>query len=688
MRTTKKMRGFNRLFLFGILLLVLSGNSAAVEDTRIMVPSPDVYGPQLPIRRIAGPQWAAGMELRGNLLYVLGAHALWIYDVTDPLQPRPIGKCDGLFNGRQIALSGSTACIAARANGLYLVDISDPRHPRQLSRFDTIELATGVAAAGPVAFVSLRVYGIECVDISDPAQPRHLSLTKTPEAQSSWYDAGKLYVGNWAPCSMSILDLANPCAPELLCNHPLSGYGDGLMAAGSLGLASTGHHARIGSPEKRKNNGHGFDLIDLANPLHPKTLSHFHFPPYFSRGNDFWTVRLSGNIVIAADSHNGVFLVDISDRRNPKGVAHLRLPEVPSSAGGVRPDAVSGIAPGNNVVYLSGVRTGLFLAEIPGIQPMNTPDTPPPVIPPAVSSSSVPGFFCYDAGGQVRAAAVRGDIAWIAASHAGIHAVRLTDDGIKPLAVHPVPEAYDCKVSDDRLYVAEGANGLAVYQILPEGKLALLGRSQKLPSGELAQLVWVIQGTPYAVVSARTGTLRFFDVSDPARIAQVFTHRQISLLYGDLLCDRLLGGKYIANNWHSGGLAWYDLSGSRPAVANRVVERLNGHLDGLTALNDKLLMLNQGRYALLSPNQPGPSKTWKRYSAGEPLRGIPSVDGTTVAISHRSTGKVGVYDFSNPEAARPVRKRSWKFDVPPGTVSFWRGRLVIPLSYRGLLLEQ
>lgn len=688
MRTIKKMRDINRLFLFGALLLALSGNAAAVEDTRIMVPSPDVYGPQLPIRRIAGPRWGAGMELRGNLLYVLGSHALWIYDVTNPLSPRQIGKLDGLFNGRQIALSGSTACIAARANGLYLVDISDPRHPRQLSRFDTIELATGVAAAGPVAFVSLRVYGIECVDISDPAQPCHLSLTKTPEAQSSWYDAGKLYVGNWAPCSMSILDLANPRAPKLLCNHPLSGYGDGLTVASLLCLASTGHHARTGPPEQRKNNGHGLDLLDVTNPRQPKNLSHFHFPPYFSRGNDFWTVRFSGSTAIAADSHNGVFLVDISDRRNPKGAGHFRLPEVSSPAGGVRPDAVSGIAPGNNVVYLSGVRTGLFLAEIPGIRPMKAPDSPPPVIPPPVPVSRVPGFFRYDAGGQVRGVAVNGDIAWIAASHAGIHVVRLTDDGIKPLAVHPVPEAYDCKVSDDRLYVAEGSNGLAVYQILPEGKLTLLGRSQKLPSGELAQLVWVIQGTPFAVVSARTGTLRFFDVSDPARIAQVFTHRQISLLYGDLLCDRLLGGKYIANNWHSGGLTWYDLSGSRPAVANRVVERLNGHLDGLTALNDKLLMLNQGRYALLTPNQSGPSKTWKRYSAGEPLRGIPSVDGTTVAISHRSTGKVSVYDFSNPEAARPVKKRSWKFDVPPGTVSFWRGRLVIPLSYRGLLLEQ
>ena len=334
MKATPKKWGFNRFFLFGALLLTLSGNAAAGEDTRIMVPSLDVYGPRLPIRRIAGPQWAAGMELRGNLLYVLGSHALWIYDVTNPISPRQIGKLDGLFNGRQIALSGSTACIAARANGLYLVDISDPRHPRQLSRFDTIELATGVAAAGPVAFVSLRVYGIECVDISDPARPRHLSLTKTPEAQSSWYDAGKLYVGNWAPCSMSILDLANPRNPKLLYNHPLSGYGDGLMVVGPLGLASTGHHARTGPQEQRKNNGHGLDLIDLANPLQPKTLSHFHFPPYFSRGNDFWTVRLSGDTAIAADSHNGVFLVNISDRRNPKGVAHLRLPEVRRTAGG------------------------------------------------------------------------------------------------------------------------------------------------------------------------------------------------------------------------------------------------------------------------------------------------------------------------------------------------------------------
>ena len=201
-------------------------------------------------------------------------------------------------------------------------------------------------------------------------------------------------------------------------------------------------------------------------------------------------------------------------------------------------------------------------------------------------------------------------------------------------------------------------------------------------------MIWKPEGSRFAVVSARTGVLYFLDVSDPARMKKVFQHRQIGLLYGDLFCDRLLGGRYVANNWHSGGLAWYDLSGEKPVLANRVVERLNTHADGLAALNGKLLMINHGRYVLLEPNQPGPSREWKRCSVGERISGVPTVDDTLVATSHRSDRLVRLYDFSNPEAARPIPNRRWKFPDVPGTVGFWRGRVVIPLSYRGLLLEK
>ncbi|MGN1364427.1 MAG: hypothetical protein ACI406_03620, partial [Victivallis vadensis] len=448
---------------------------------------------------------------------------------------------------------------------------------------------------------------------------------------------------------------------------------------------SIGYHAKTGPKENLRNNGHSINLIDISNIRKPRTISSFPFPPFFSRGNDFWTVRFSGNTAVAADSHNGVFLVDISDPLQPKGAGQLQLPPVASPAGGTRPDAVSGVAAVDGVLYLSGVRTGLFLAEIPRLRREPERKSVPPVIPPPLPAKPVPGFFTYDAGGRVRGVAIHGDLAWVAAGSAGIHTVRLSEKGISPVAVLPVTEAYDVKYSDGLLYAAEGAAGVAVYRPDEAGRLTLLGRCQ---FGPLAQLIWKPEGSRFAVVSARTGVLYFLDVSDPARMKKVFQHRQIGLLYGDLLCDRLLGGRYIANNWHSGGLAWYDLSGEKPVLANRVVERLNTHADGLAALNGKLLMINHGRYVLLEPNQPGPSQEWKRYSAGERISGVPTVDGTIVALSHRADREVRLYDFSNPEAARPIPERRWKFPDVPGTVSFWRGRVVIPLSYQGLLLEK
>lgn len=674
------------LLTIGIAVTASLLSSAPVEDTAVAAPDAAKYGPLYPVRKIeGGPARATGMVIRGEYLYALGDGMLWIYDISKPNSPQLAGRTGTFPEGRQIAVSGNVACIAARSHGLFLVDVSNPSEPKRLSRFATVELATGVDAVESVCFVAERQYGVECIDITDPEKPLFLSLTRTPEAQSVIYNSERIFVGDWAAGQITILDASNVRALRQIAAHPLSGYGDGLAIRGLLCLAATGHHAKTGPEETRKNNGHSLNLIDISNVRKPQTISTFHFPPFFSRGNDFWTVRLSDKIAVAADSHNGVFLVDISDPRHPKGVGQLQLPQVASPAGGSSPDAVSGIAVADGVLYLSGVRSGLFLAEVPALRREPELNSTPPEIPPPVPAKPIPGFFVYDAGGPVRSVTVHGDLAWVAAGPAGIHTVRFSERGIQPVAVHPVPEAYDVKYSDGLLYAAEGAAGVAVYRPEESGRLTLLGRYS---FGPLAQLIWKPEGTRFATVSARTGRLYFLDVSDPARMTKVFQHQQLGLLYGDLFCDKLLGGRYVANNWHSGGLAWYDLSGEKPIPANCVVERLNAHMDGIAAINGKLLMINHGKYVLLEPNQPGPSQEWKRFSAGERISGVPTVNGTLVATSHRSNREVRVYDFSNPEAAKPLRNRSWQFPDVPGTVAFWQGHVVIPLSYRGLLLEK
>lgn len=669
-----------------LVSVMLIQTVSAGEDTKIADVDLDKYGPLVPVSEIVGPSRAMGVCVRANNLYVIGENQLFIYDIFVPLKPKLLGKIDGLGNVRQIVVRGTMAYVAAREFGLWLIDVSDPAKPHVISRFGTIELATGVEVAGTIAFVAQRHYGVELIDVSDPARPRHLVLHKTNEAQSVVYDRGKLFVGNWAGSEMTVLDVTNPRVPSEMSITKLSGYGDGLTVSGHYCYAATGHHSRLGKPEEKINNGHGLDVIDITDLKSPKVTGSIRFPAFFSRGMDFWTVRLSGQTAVVADSHNGVFLLNVSNSKQPVAVGQIRLPE-PLKHSDKRPDAVSSVAIGVGVVYVTGARTGLFVAEVPYLTKPALHEESAPLPGPDIADKSVAGFIQYDAQENVRAVAVNGDTAYIAASTGGLHVVRLTANKIEPLTVNPIPFVYDVKFSAGKIYLAEGADGIGVYSVGADNQLIPLGHC-KLPGNNYAQLLWVPKGSHYAIVSSRAGALYFIDISNPSKMSMVFKHQQRGILYCDLLCDEILDGRYIANNWHSGGLAWYDISGSKPVTANLIEQRLNSYSDGLCVLNGQLLMVNRGKYVLLNPNQPGPTNDWKRHWAGELLFGVPTVNGNMIAFSDSIKKTVRVYDFSVPTSAKPIPSRRWDFDYLPGTVSFWQDQLVIPLGYRGLLLEK
>lgn len=653
--------------------LILTGGLTAGEFGSPVSPVP-----------VDGLTKGMGVFLRGDRLYAVGGGELAVYNVAEPLKPRLLGKLNGLGNVRQIVVRGNRAYIAAREHGLWIVDASNDAAPKVISRFDTVELATGLDVAGPVAFVGQRNYGVELVDVSDPAHPRHLSDRRTSEAQSLRYDSGKLYVGNWAECELTIFDVTDPRNPRECSNTPLSGYGDGVDVRGNLCFAATGHHARTGAD--RAGNGHGLDILDISDPSKPVPVGRLKFPKLYRLSNDFWSVRLSGDTAVVADTHNGVFLCDGKDPAHPRITGRILLPEV-TFRGEVFPDAVSSIAVGDGVVYLTGVRTGLWAAAVPGLHP-DAAVPKGPAIPPPVPKKDPEGFFGYHPGGRVRGVAVRGDIAYVAAGSAGLHIVRLSGHGIEPLAVHRVGHAYDVKLRDGLLYLAEGEDGFGIYRLDGETGLAEVGRARMpQPWNDLAQLIWVPEGSPLAVVSSRGGLLRFYDVSDPAKIRKLLEHNQIGILYGDFACGELIDKRWFVNNWHVGGLAWYDLSGERPVPGGKK-ERISSANDGLAVVNGKLLVFIRGKYALAGAAEKDKPEKWTLHSAGEPLSGIPTVDGPVVAVSWNSRKSVRLYDFSSPENARPLSDRRWTFDDYPGTVAFWRNKCVIPLGNQGLLLEK
>jgi hypothetical protein len=279
------------------------------------------FGPSLVNTFNVGIGPTNDIAIDGKHAYAIGKRTLHVLDISQSGKPRPVGKLGGLGNARQIVVENGLAYIASREDGLFIVDVRDPNAPQLAGRHDTIEFATGICKSGNVLFVACRQFGVELVDVSDPSSPRHLSTVRTGEAQSVAERDGYLYVGVWASSEVVTVDVQNPWIPQITSRTPLDGYGDGVDVSGNFLYAATGHHSRRRPKSKLGDpgfgTGHGLEILDIANPAFPKQVARVKFPALYNIRHDMWSVSISGDYAFVADTHNGVFVLNIAKPLRP-----------------------------------------------------------------------------------------------------------------------------------------------------------------------------------------------------------------------------------------------------------------------------------------------------------------------------------------------------------------------------------
>lgn len=649
---------------------------------------PTVYGKPLAYRKVEGVGPCIAAEVVGDRLYAIGRGKLYVLDISRPEEPRLLGSLAGLGTTRQLVVRDSLAYITARQDGLWVVDVSDPAKPVLVSHYDSVEMATGIWLSGDVGFIATRCYGVEIIDVSDSRHIRHVSTLKTGEAQSCWTRDGLLYIGDWAPRKLLIADVKNPRQPVFVGEAPLDGYGDGGCLRGNICYASTGHHSRAAKKEEAEGHGHGLDIYDVADPTQPKLLGRVKFPPLYCIFNDMWSARVAGHYCFAADTYNGLFVVDVADPTQPAIVAHAQFPPATVADGRVFADSIGGIALAQNVIYAAGNATGLYVVSVPGLASpvVPEPDQAPVLPPPSAKADEVPGFATYRTDGQVRAVALQDDVAWVACGAAGLHTVRLGKT-LEPLAVHQ--NGHDiCYVSclGNRLFTAEGAGGMAIYDIGPDYLLTERARLD-IPRQGVRQVVVPAPGQ-FALVHCGGPVAYVVDLRDIDHPRVALKDSQVGLFYGDQLVDHLFADRYLVAFWQRSGPAWYDISGEEPVlVGNTPDTSLYSWTDGACALGESLLVVKRGKYHLLEPNEQRNTSDLPGYSVdGIRLDGRPSTDGKTLVCTSRDKRTVTILDIADP--TQPKLKRRFDLTGHPGACAFRQGRILIPAGYQGLLVEQ
>lgn len=686
------------------------------------------YGRAIPFRKVPGSGGALAVEISGGRLYALENNGLSIYSLDDPKNPQKLGYIGGMGNVRQLRVRGKTAFLTSRQCGLWAVDVSDERNPRILSNFDAVEMATGLDVAGDVAFIGNRVYGIQCVDVSDPANMRHISSYQTDESQSVSYRDGLLFSGDWAGGEVTVLDVSDLSSPKPLSGIKLDGYGDGMAIRGNLLFASTGQHKKSGPEEARHGAGHGLDIFDITDPKKPVKLSKTAFPSIYFGPCDYWTPRLSGNYCFASDTINGLFLLDVSDASKPKILGNLILPKtdpedpkkgVPfqqiMDPGIPQGDPVSSIAVGDGVLYMSGNYTGIYLAEFPGIAKPEPRDVGAlPRLPERAFPGEDSGVF-YSSGLELsqptRAVAVHGDIAYTANVWNGVKIYQLSRDGVAQIGRVDIPYAAYVKRSGDRLYVAEGQNGIGVYRIKTATELEEISRLPVLEKGlNFVQFLWAFEGTDTIAATCAQPRINFVNFTDLAQPEIVHSESAGQLLYGSYGSQNLAAGRYFGLTRHGGGFMVFDLQGRKVSRVWYDSFPMCSQTGGVAAAGDELLVMRCGGYARFNPVHPlatleltrHPFPGQEQLPADVPdesaisrslfpkseWEGLPYYDADTgrVAVVNRMFKNLHIYDFSDKEHPKLLKKV--KLNGNAYAPAFWKGRVVLPGGYSGLLLEK
>ncbi|WP_298866879.1 hypothetical protein [uncultured Gimesia sp.] len=642
----------------------------------------------LPIVANAGIGPSIDVAIDETLAYAIGRGVLHILDITKPTQPQVVGKISGLGNTRQIAVKDGIAYVGSREDGAFIIDVKDRSNPKLLAHYDSVEFATGVEVSGNILFLALRHYGVELVDVSNPNKPLHLSTVRTGEAQSISVRNNYIYAGVWATSEVVVIDITDSRHPKITAKVNLDGFGDGLDVRGNYLYAATGHHSR----EKHRQpgdpgygRGHGLEIFDLTNPADPKFLSRVKFPPFYDRGNDMWGVTVAGDYAFVSDTHNGMFLVNVSDKLHPQIISRTVLPEV---KGRDARSYVGSLALTKDYIYVAGGWSDLHIIAAPGIARVPDPEpNTPPVIHPQKSVSESSRYRLYKTDGQVHAVDILDAKAILACGNGGIEVLQIESE-FKRLSKLPTKGfATDVYVQGTKIYVAEGIAGLGIYELSSENQLKQIGRYR--PARGAIKQVEVPGDGKYALLQNGANTLLIVDVTQPDNPQMILKENRYGLLYGDQIMRGLVEKRFAAAFWHVSGIYWYDLQNKSYSIprfsGNNHPERF-GASNGLIAVGNQTLVTTRGGYVLLDRNEQRPFKELTKYQLGKRREhlGKPTIFKDRLYIADRATGLVTIANIS--DLTKPDLIEQFHTIGNPGRICVHHKMMLIPNGPHGLMV--
>lgn len=516
----------------------------------------------------------------GNYAYCTADYGgVYIIDISDPAAPSYVNLFSTGDHARDVVVEGNYAYIANAASGLRIYNISNPASPASVGIYDdgTSAWANGICKDGNYVYIAYEDE-LYIVDVSTPSSPAYAGKADNSSSASSmsvevvdtFAFTANYANGPWTN-GLTIYNVSDKANPTVISNADTYGY--------SRSLAIEGNRCIVGDQALV-----AIDITDPANPVFGDSMFVYTESPLYG-------VKIAGNKLISADYYNGIKIFDISDIYNigefgafyASGFAAAMIGKgdyiyLACGNGGLK---VLNAADSTNVYQVFSRRSQnaqgltivgdtLYVADrSEGLQffDISVPDAPVLINTHYIGLAN--DVFIVDT------------LAYVATMFGGCDIYNVKDfSSVSLVHAFTTSWTYTCCVSGDYAYLADGNNGLFIYDISDPASPDSI--TVITPGGEVFDVV--VYDTLAFIAAGDAGVFKY-NIAAPASPVFMDSYDTDGTAV-DVDYDPSNNYLYVADN--DGGVVILDFSSSKaPVLIGKFWDHYHGNYiyvyrDGLT----------------------------------------------------------------------------------------------------------
>jgi len=321
------------------------------------------------------PGFSCSINKEDTLLYLSDFYSMRIYDLSDTLNPVPLGVIETEFYlTTDITISNNYAYLSDY-RGIEIVDISNPYKPQVLPSYVNGYDCLNISSRGNLIYFVDESEKFNIIDMSNPFSPVELGACSILCGESELFIYGNYaYISEMSE-GFTIVDISDSTNPVMKSNTDLSGWTISSCVQGNYAYITSGSELKIlniSDPEDPTYvstyassadaryidvsgdyaylavEDSGLIILDIHNPYSPTFVSQINVCKYPKE------LCVNGNYVFIGDSENGLRMIDVSDVYNPEEVGFY----IPKGA-------LYGIHVSEDLMYICDMYYGLYIVESP-----------------------------------------------------------------------------------------------------------------------------------------------------------------------------------------------------------------------------------------------------------------------------------------------------------------------------------